>query len=83
MNLYWIMLGINNTQECSRQRNSKYEGLRTEAEHLQGFRGKFTVKELGLSDRHKDHRGGPNLGPTSACILFSSQLYPPLKLNTK
>lgn len=50
MNLYWIMLGINNTQECSRQRNSKYEGLRTEAQHLQGFRGKFTVKELGLSD---------------------------------
>lgn len=54
-----------------------YEGLRTEAQHLQRFRGKFTVKELGLSDRHKKLRVGPNLGPTSACIPFSSQLYPP------
>lgn len=50
-----------------------YEGLRPEAQHLQGFREKFTVKELRLSDRHKKHRVSPDLGPTSAC----SQLYPP------
>lgn len=55
-----------------------YEDLGPEAQHLQGFRGKFTVKQLGLSDRRKKHRVGPNLGPTSACMPFSSQLSLPI-----